>query len=110
MTPGRIIATHIGPAPMRSTPDMPCSSALISDSAWRYSSSICFARRASTSPGLVKRDAGRQALEQRHADGLFQLPDAARQRGLTDIERLGRRRDVALLDHAEEMTEQAANA
>ena len=56
--------------------------------------------------GLGQRDAGRQALEQRHADGLLQLPDAARQRRLTDIERLGGGRDVPLLDHAEEMTQQ----
>ncbi len=51
--PGKIIETHIGPAPMRSVPVTPCSSALISDKAWRYSSSISLTRRASTSPCLV---------------------------------------------------------
>ena len=50
--------------------------------------------------------AGRQALEQRYADSLFELPDTARQRRLTDVQRLGSGGDVPLFNDAQEMTKQ----
>jgi len=53
-----------------------------------------------------QRHAGRQTLEQRDADGLFKLADAARQRRLADMEGLGRRGDIPLFDHTQEMTKQ----
>jgi hypothetical protein len=55
---------------------------------------------------LGQRHAGRQPLEQRYADRLFQLPDAAGQRRLADVQRLGGSGDIPLLDDAQEMTKQ----
>ena len=48
----------------------------------------------------------RQTLEQRHADGLFKLANAARERRLTDMQSLGRSGDIPLFDYAQEMTKQ----
>ena len=50
-----------------------------------------------------QRHPGRQSVEQRHADGLFQLTDAAGERGLADMQRLGGSADVALFDDAQEV-------
>src|SRR5262245_25354810 len=54
-------------------------------------------------PGVRQRDAARRALEERDAELVLELADAAAERRLRDVEHLGGARDVARLRDGDEI-------
>ncbi|MCY1547882.1 hypothetical protein D9M68_839620 [compost metagenome] len=56
-------------------------------------------------PGVGQLERARVALEQLHAQVILQLLDLARQRGLGDMQPLGRAGEVAFLCHGHEVTQ-----